>query len=134
LPECFALVAEAIDRRLGVWRLLDDESLAAAVPAQAVPAQASPAVAEAIASVAAQRRYRQPGDILLSGEFYAEARRRDSGDCLKFQPTAEQFAAAIHLMRGCAVQMDAGEGKTVAIAPEEVGGAHSAAAWTGQRA
>ena len=35
---------------------------------------------------------------------------------LRFRPTDEQLLAAIHLFRGRVVQMDAGEGKTVAIA------------------
>ena len=42
LPECFAIVAEAIDRRLGVWRLFDDSSPQDASPQDASPQDASP--------------------------------------------------------------------------------------------
>ena len=42
--------------------------------------------------------------------------QQDAGGRLRFRPTDEQVLASIHLFRGRVVQMDAGEGKTVAIA------------------
>ena len=109
LPECFAIVSEAIDRRLGAWRLFGDPDAAAVVGD-------SPVIVDTVADVAGQRRFRPDGDILLPSEFYAAARRCDEHGGLRFRATDEQLLAGIHLFRGRVVQMDAGEGKTVAIA------------------
>ena len=109
LPECYAIVSEAIDRRLGAWRLFDES------PIVHVSGEDG-AIAAAVASVAEQRRYRRPGDILLPAGFYEAVRRSDTGGRLRFRPTDEQLMAAIHLFRGRVVQMEAGEGKTVSIA------------------
>ncbi len=110
LPECFAIVAEAIDRRLGVWRLFDDPC-----PADA-SAEDARIIAETTSDVARQRTHRRPGEILLPAGFYQAARRQDENGLLRFRATGEQLLAGIHLFRGRVVQMDAGEGKTVAIA------------------
>ena len=110
LPECFAIVAEAIDRRLGAWRVFDDPS-----PGDG-SGGGSGMVAEGVADVKLQRRHRRPGDILLSAGFYGEVRRMDESGSLRFRASEEQLTAGIHLFRGRVVQMDAGEGKTVAIA------------------
>ncbi len=109
LPECYAIASEAIDRRLGAWRLFDES------PIVDVSGEDG-AIASAVASVAEQRRYRRPGDILLPAGFYEAVRRSDTDGRLRFRPTDEQLLAAIHLFRGRVVQMDAGEGKTVSIA------------------
>ena len=130
LPECFAIVAEAIDRRLGVWRLFDDSSPQDASPQDASPQDASPQdaspqdaigeeagiIAETVAHVTRQRKYRRPGDVLLPDAFYRAARRQNEDGRLRFRATGEQLLAGIHLFKGMVVQMDAGEGKTVAIA------------------
>ena len=108
LPECFAIVSEAIDRRLGVWRLFDES------PPTLIGGKGD--IAAAVNSVSEQRRHRRPGDILLPAGFYAAVRQDDAGGRRRFRPTGEQLLAAIHLFRGRVVQMDAGEGKTVAIA------------------
>ena len=109
LPECFAITSEAIDRRLGAWRLFDDYPL--------VDVRGDDgAIADAVAIVKEQRRHRLPGNILLPAEFYRAVRQQDAGGRLRFRPTGEQLLAAIHLFRGKVVQMDAGEGKTLAIA------------------
>ena len=110
LPECFAIVAEAIDRRLGVWRIFDDSR-----PADA-SAEDARIIAETTSDVARQRTHRRPGEILLPAGFYQAARRQDENGRLRFRATREQLLAGIHLFRGRVVQMDAGEGKTVAIA------------------
>ena len=109
LPECFAIASEAIDRRLGAWRLFDES------PLVDVPGDDG-VIADAVAIVTEQRRHRRPGDILLPAEFYRAVRQQDAAGRLRFRPTGEQLLAAIHLFRGRVVQMDAGEGKTLAIA------------------
>ena len=109
LPECFAIASEAIDRRLGAWRLFDESPLGDAPGDDGV-------IADAVAIVTEQRRHRRTGDILLPAEFYRAVRQQDAGGRLRFRPTGEQMLAAIHLFRGRVVQMDAGEGKTLAIA------------------
>ncbi len=125
LPECFGIFAEAIDRRLGVWRILDNAGLDNAGPDDAGPDDAGPsgasgqgatAIAATVADVKRQLRYRSPGDVMLSAGFYDAARSQDAEGSLRFWATGEQLLAAIHLFRGRVVQMDAGEGKTVAIA------------------
>ena len=110
LPEAFAIVAESIDRRLGAWRLFHEP-----LPEEVLD-DGDGTVAETVVSVAEQRRYRHPGDIMLPSGFYNAASSQDVKGNLRFRPTAEQLLAAIHLFRGRVVQMDAGEGKTVAIA------------------
>ncbi len=107
LPECFAILAEAIDRRLGVWRLFDQD------PGDSERDQT---VTQALAAVAEQRTYCQSGEILLPAGFYQAARRQDADGQLRFRATDEQLLAGIHLFRGKVAQMDAGEGKTVAAA------------------
>ena len=114
LPAAFAIVAEAIDRRLGAWRLFGDSSLA--TPEKPANPADERVIAETVADVAQQRKYRRPGDILLPLEFYRAARRQDRDGRLRFRATDEQLMAGIHLFRGKVVQMDAGEGKTVAVA------------------
>ena len=110
LPECFSIVREAIDRRLGAWRLFGQPSLAD------LTGDDAPVMVETAASVAHQRRFMRDGDILLPASFYAAARRHRGDGSLRFLATDEQLLAGIHLFRGRVVQMDAGEGKTVAIA------------------
>lgn len=113
LPECFAIVAEAIDRRLGVWRIFDDPS----PPGNGTNGtEDDGAVATAIAEVSIQRSHRRAADIMLPAGFYRAARTGDAEGSLRFRATGEQLLAATHLFRGRVVQMDAGEGKTVAIA------------------
>ena len=69
-----------------------------------------------MAEASRRRAYQRPGDILLSAGFYAAARRLDGESRLQFRATDEQLLAGIALFRGRVAQMDAGEGKTVAIA------------------
>ena len=110
LPECFAIVAEAIDRRLGAWRVFDHP------PQVGGSADEARMVAGTVADVNLQLRHRRPGDIMLPAGFYGAVRRTDESGALRFRATEEQLTAGIHLFRGRVVQMDAGEGKTVAIA------------------
>ena len=154
LPECFAIVAEAIDRRLGVWKLFDDpapagdpagdtgsplalilsesgfsglkdeQDWATSWKSQNPDSDNGFAIAltrdagfvAAAAEVSRQRSHRRSGDILLPAGFYHAARSGDGEGRLRFRATGEQLLAAIHLYHGRVAQMDAGEGKTVAIA------------------
>ena len=109
LQECFAITAEVIDRRLGAWRLFDGQ-------AETEVSGGEDIITAVAADVTEQRRYRRPGDTLLAAAFYAAVRQRGDAARLRFRPTDEQVLAGIHLFRGRVVQMDAGEGKTVAIA------------------
>ena len=115
LPAAFAIVAEAIDRRLGVWRLFDDDSVPGAVRGETDGADAW-VIAETAADVSRQRKFRRAGEILLPAGFYQAARRQDADGRLRFHATDEQLLAGIALFRGKVAQMDAGEGKTVAAA------------------
>ena len=108
LPECFAIVAEAIDRRLGVWRLFDGPTSSDA------SGEDARIISQAADDVARQRTHRRPGEILLPAGFYRVVRRQDREGRLRFRATGEQLLAGIHLFRGKVAQMDAGEGKTVA--------------------
>ena len=114
LCHAFAIVAESVDRRLGAWRLFgrsfpDNRELERC-------GSDSTAISGAVASVDRQRQFRRDGDILLPAEFYGAVRRADSNGSFSFRATREQLLAGIHLFRRKVVQMDAGEGKTVAAA------------------
>ena len=115
LPTVFAIVAETVDRRLGSWRVFETAPDLDDSPAW-TSGNGAQVVTESIAEVADRRRFSRDGDILLSAEFYRATRESSHAGRLRFRPTDEQLAAGIHLYRGRAVQMDAGEGKTVASA------------------
>ena len=114
LCHAFTLVAESVDRRLGAWQVFSDSS----VNQQRWEGhgETSALVAEWAAQVASQRQFRRDGDILLPAEFYHAVRRSDVDGQFRFRVTDEQLLASIHLFHGRVVQMDAGEGKTVAAA------------------
>ena len=65
-------------------------------------------------------RYATPAryqwDIHLPAEFYRALANKDSSGALAFRPTNEQLLAGVQLFRGRIVEMNAGEGKTVAAA------------------
>ena len=115
LPRVFAIVAETVDRRLGSWRVFEPAPDLDDSPAW-TSGNGAQVVTESIAEVADRRRFSRDGDILLSAEFYRATRESSHAGRLRFRPTDEQLLAGIHLYRGRAVQMDAGEGKTVASA------------------
>ena len=156
LHEVCAIVAEAIDRRLGAWRLFDEDAelgplgryrkLAARVQAEAPhrsqlgyytdprflesdifesslrPALREYGLSETEQTVVATLVYVAeksgiPGSqLLLPSEFYRAVRELDSDGSLGFRVTDEQLIAGLALYRGSVVEMDAGEGKTVAAA------------------
>ena len=55
-------------------------------------------------------------NISLPAKFYKAVEMSPLKDILKFYPTSEQITAGLHLYNGNVVQMNAGEGKTIAIA------------------
>jgi len=156
LYEACAVVAEAVDRRLGAWRLFDQTATArrmeryrdlaarmrASAPykpqlgyytdseffdsasfvaslTQAIDelglGEAENTVVGTMGYVAA--RSASPGSsILLRSEFYQALRELDKDGDLAFRVTDEQIMAGLLLYRGGVVEMDAGEGKTVAAA------------------
>ena len=129
LVEVFAITDETIRRRLGYWRIFDpafdwpgrEKYFQPAPDCQLDPASAALTDDEQLI-LATRRRVpgelarRYPWDILLPAEFYQALARRDTHNRLQFQPTDEQILAGIYLCRGKIVEMNAGEGKTVAAA------------------
>ena len=114
LCRAFAIVAESVDRRLGAWRVFNDSSVERGGLGGS---REAPAFVTGWAKhVASQRQYRRDGDILLPAEFYSSLSQSDTNGQFRFRVTDEQLMASIHLFRGSVVQMDAGEGKTVAAA------------------
>ena len=156
IEEVCAVVVEAVDRRLGAWRLFDGgleserlkrcEELAGRLLADA-PHRARLAYytepgfleGEDFASslepsfrtwrlgetertvvrtmvYVAEKAGVPSSQLLLPAGFYRALREIDSDDILAFRVTDEQIMAGLALYRGAIVEMDAGEGKTVAAA------------------
>ncbi|MDA1348305.1 MAG: hypothetical protein O3A47_05495, partial [Chloroflexi bacterium] len=157
LYEACAVVAEAVDRRLGAWRLFDHHAATAgrlkrckdlAVRLRAnAPYKAQlgyytdseffdnasfiASLAQAIDELGLEEaestvvgtmvyvaeKSASPGSsILLRSELYQALRELDDDAELAFRVTDEQIMAGLLLYRGGIVEMDAGEGKTVAAA------------------
>lgn len=124
LPEVFAILSEVISRRLGIWRIFDPEfdraTLPAALQACWKPVETAPlnedqqTIAGTLLSVNQESKVRRPWELSLPAEFYQAVRRGDTNGILAFQVTTEQLLAGLQLYRGNIVQMNAGEGKTVA--------------------
>lgn len=129
LVEIFAIVDETLRRRLGYWRIFDPafdrqslENYFLMAPDRPLDPAAAALTADEQLTLDTLRRTpgelarRYPWDILLPAEFYQALARRDTHNRLQFQPTDEQILAGIYLFRGKIVEMNAGEGKTVAAA------------------
>ena len=132
LADALAIAALAAERRLGVWkaalarpdelsgriralreradRILDPSS-DAAPPSDVLP-DALGWLLDAMRALAA----RLPAEILMPAEFYRSLAAADDAGCLAFAPDSGQLDAAAHLVRGRIVEMDAGEGKSLAAA------------------
>ena len=132
LADALGVAALAAERRLGVWkaalarpdelsgriralresadRILDpsadDAPLSGDMP------DALGWLLDAMCALAA----RLPSEILMPAEFYRSLAAADDADCLAFAPDSGQMDAAAHLVRGRIVEMDAGEGKSLAAA------------------
>ena len=64
----------------------------------------------------AEKTWTPSSQVLLPAGFYRALREVDSDGVLAFRVTDEQVMAGLALYRGAIVEMDAGEGKTVAAA------------------
>ena len=155
--EVFAIVNEAISRRLGAWRvfgdnsgngrvagcqalasrllspyldsrrrdLLDDPSyvdsetfsqqLSSRLDDLGLDADAR-AVVRTMVYMGLKSRVAYPADILLSAEFYRSLSSLDVDGAVDFRATDEQLLAGRAMCGRNVVEMDAGEGKTIAAA------------------
>ena len=136
LVEVFAISDESIRRRLGAWRIFDPSfdrqdleiyfqmaQSAAGISAGTdagtgglEPDADGQIIVDAIRYVQDVGRGRYWWDISLPAGFYQALTRKDVDGRLRFAATDEQILAGLHLFRGKIVEMDAGEGKTVAAA------------------
>ena len=124
LPDVFALIGEVISRRLGVWRIFDpgydrsrlsEELQQCWIADKAATYSADQqTVADAVTKIDQEISVRQSWDISLPAAFYRAVVSLDTSGVLTFKVTDEQLLAGLHLFRGNIVQMNAGEGKTVA--------------------
>lgn len=132
LADALGVAALAAERRLGVWKAalarpeelsgriralresadrILDPSANAAPPSDDMP-DALGWLLRAMRALAA----RLPAEILMPAEFYRSLAAADDAGCLAFAPDSGQMDAAAHLVRGRIVEMDAGEGKSLAAA------------------
>ena len=132
LADALAIAALAAERRLGVWKAalarpdelsgriralreradrILDPSADDAPPSDDLP-DALGWLLDAMRALAA----RLPAEILMPAEFYRSLAAADDAGCLAFAPDSGQMDAAAHLVRGRIVEMDAGEGKSLAAA------------------
>ncbi len=137
LAEAFAIGDESIRRRLGAWRIFDpsfdrqdlelyfrltqsedqsDGQSAGAGPGPAGLDADGQIIVDTIRYVREVGQGRYGWDILLPAGFYRALARKDPVGRLRFQATDAQILAGLHLFRGKVVELNAGEGKTVAAA------------------
>ena len=122
----FAIVNESINRRLGAWRIFGEEARQTGLLQAYQDAHGNFAggkslsdeevVAREMEQVRAAGQGRFGPDLLLSAEFYRAVRRLDASGQYRFLPTDQQLLAGFHLLSNSIVEMQAGEGKTIAIA------------------
>ena len=131
LPFVFAVVAESINRRLGAWqifapsvnepRLKMYHDIAAHVLQSGIRETRDldddeQTIVKTIVHVYEKSKTKYPSTILLPADFYQALARKDTGDVAAFRPTDEQLLAGILLYKGSVVELDSGEGKTIAAA------------------
>ena len=120
LAECFAVINETIRRRIGAWQVFDpaydhsDIRRYRDAPHDLTGTQKT--IAETLAYVSEVSASRYFAAIDLPAEFYDAVRESSLADALRFEPTNEQIAAGRLMLDRTVVEMDAGEGKTVAAA------------------
>ena len=157
LCEVFAIVGEAVSRRMGAWRLFDPafdkqglavyeeltnrildsaryrdrvdyyighdflhgedfhKTLAPLLDEMALD-EAERTIVKTAVYVAEKSALTYQPDILLPAEFYQALADKDTEGVLRFQVTDEQLMAGLSLYQGRVVEMQSGEGKTVAAA------------------
>ena len=128
-------VDTAVRRRLGIWRAATLETCELGGTIRQVRQQAELAIgrpdpgtltddtgapqqqaAMALADLLKRLTTEHPSEVRLPADFYEAIEDVDDADCLRFAPTAQQLTAATLLLNGVIVEMDAGEGKTLASA------------------
>lgn len=155
--EAFALVDEAISRRLGVWRLFDPGSDKGGLQRYQDLArqiiEASPyrdliefysdpdfldghsflrsiapmmrrmgldsdedAIVSAVVYVAEKSRVSHASDVMLPAQLYRAVAAKDLDGVLSFRASDEQLLVGLLLSERATVEMNAGEGKTIAAA------------------
>ena len=120
LVECFAVIDETIRRRIGAWQLFDPGFEHADIDRYRDLARnltgIDKLIAETLAYVAEESAARYFADIDLPSAFYNAVGESSLADALRFEPTDEQIEAGRLMLDRTVVEMDAGEGKTVAAA------------------
>ena len=155
LPAAYGLLAEAIDRRLGAWRIfgarlneatlercqamatqilnsgeyvtrinmyIDDGFLESAGFARNLTASMAgmnldrdeQTIIKTLIYVAEKAVTRRRPEILLPAEFYRALARKDPRGVASLHVTDEQILAGIMLYQGNVVELNSGEGKTIA--------------------
>jgi len=120
LTEYFAVIDETIRRRIGAWQVFDPEFEHADIDQYRDPTHdlvaSDKVIAETLAYVAEESASRYFADIDLPSEFYNAIEDSSLAAALRFEPTDEQIEAGRLMLNRTVVEMDAGEGKTVAAA------------------
>ena len=157
LPEVFAIVNEAVSRRLGAWRLFDpefdcgdmavfrdlanrilddptyrarrdghagehfpdsdvfDEGVEVVLSELGIDGP-DRAIVKTMVYVVEKGALAYQPEIMLPAEFYRSVESRDTDGSLHFRATDQQLLGALLLYKGRIVEMQSGEGKTVAAA------------------
>ena len=135
VAEAIGAVDVAVRRRLGTWRVatweIDDlygkvrgvreqvEATLITSSSRVSRLRSEPIKDEAcrtLAKLLTRLRTEHPSEVRLSADVYDSLENADDSGCLWFSPTEQQLTAAALLLRGVIVEMDAGEGKTLASA------------------
>lgn len=119
LGEYFAIIDETIRRRIGTWQAFDPEFEHADIDQYRVTISlegTDKLIGETLSFVAEESASRYFADIDLPSEFYNAIEGSSLAGALRFAPTDEQIAAGRLMLDRTVVEMDAGEGKTVAAA------------------
>lgn len=135
LADALAAIYTAVRRRLGIWRAVSYESheldgaimqvrhraeLALRDPEPGVcsanSGESKVKAVTALADLMSKLTTEYPSEMRLPADFYRLLGAADDTGCLWFAPTEQQLTAAALLLRGVIVEMDAGEGKTLASA------------------
>ena len=120
LAERFAVIDEAIRRRIGAWQIFGPDFVHPDIDRYREGTDGlhgtDKLIAETLAYVSEESASRYFSSMDLSSEFYDAVRKSSLADALRFEPTDEQIEAGRLMLDRTVVEMDAGEGKTVAAA------------------
>lgn len=135
VADALGAIDTAVRRRLGIWRAATAETdelegTARDVRQQAELALRRPGLGSSPANTAAPPEQaiarladllvrlatEHPSEVRLPADFYRFMEEVDDAGCLYLAPTEQQITAAALLLHGVIVEMDAGEGKTLASA------------------